>query len=1060
MSVQWLMNKIDDRRVLSPFAVIAFFIGINILGIFFLFRLPLNFTPSEENNKLNISFSWPLTAAEAVERNVTVKIEALAASIKGIKDVSSSSYNDGGSVDIELSSDADYGAVKYQIAILIKELARKLPAGVSYPLVTSQGAGRAENTMLSYDVWANCSYRELNDKLSKILIPRIKREFDVRYSVAGVPKLCYKIFPDPSLLRENKLSVKDIREAIADHHIDLSLGYIPRYDEKGISKISSFIQFKAESADSADLMNTVIKNRVGKSILLMDVAKIRLSDVPSSQKLRINRCNGLVLNISPEGKGPHLNDVARIKSLVSTLVKQRMPGVNVVLINDPTSGLKQEIDENIRLGFLDLLIVLCFVLIIHRSLGHIFLIIISWVTTILFSAVLFFSFAIPIHLFTLVALSISLGIVIDNSIVVIDHFRQKRNNKVILAVLGSTIATVGSTCIIFFLDLDEKNSLNDFGRVLICNMLTSLTVSFFLLPALMSLYPRLLCKQQLSVSRLKRVHNLNRLYFKFIAFIFRHSIKFATLVTLLFGTPLYMLPVKLEGAGELVRLYNATFGSNFYTETLRPWADVLTGGFFRPFTVNKPEDKPRGTNESSMISVDITLPPGSKISELENVIFSYEKLISRLRQINLIRVLANGNGHATITLTVLPSHRNEAFLAHLRNILETKAMSLGTAEVKIQGLDKGPILGGAANEMNYEIVLKGYRLNVLNKIADSLKSILLRTGRVKQIAIGNQQFFQNLVKTNERLFSLISADDEIYQYPGRGSFADAMSGLSGRSEGIGYLNRNGEALPVIVEELGKTQDQWHLMNMPIVSDSNSYLKLNRLFAVKDQSTALAIERKNQQYQLVVSYSFIGEGILGFNITQKIVNSINSTLPVGFSASISEMHFKEKSEGGTTWAVLAAIGIVFLVCTTLLNDFMVPFIVLLMVPCSFIGVFILDVICEAPINSGTYISMILLCGIVVSGALYILNDYSSLIKAMPKRKSHVLYIKSVNSKIIPVFISRISVFLGMAPLLWASGLAGFWYTLALNVCAGAVFSLVVLLIGLPFVLKIKSQNLKN
>ena len=98
-------------------------------------------------------------------------------------------------------------------------------------------------------------------------------------------------------------------------------------------------------------------------------------------------------------------------------------------------------------------------------------------------AVIFYKLLkLEIHLYSLAGITVSFGIIIDNSIVMIDHYRHHGNKKVFLAILAATLTTIGSLCIIFFLDEDQRINLIDFTWVMIVNLGISLFVALFFIP--------------------------------------------------------------------------------------------------------------------------------------------------------------------------------------------------------------------------------------------------------------------------------------------------------------------------------------------------------------------------------------------------------------------------------------------------------------------------------------------------------------------------------------------------------------------------------------------------
>src|SRR5699024_1755524 len=113
-----------------------------------------------------------------------------------------------------------------------------------------------------------------------------------------------------------------------------------------------------------------------------------------------------------------------------------------------------------------------------------------------------------------------------------------------------------------------------------------------------------------------------------------------------------------------------------------------------------------------------------------------------------------------------------------------------------------------------------------------------------------------------------------------------------------------------------------------------------------------------------------------------------------------------------------IGIIFLICAVLLESLRQPFGIIMMIPISYIGVFLTFYLFEFNFDQGGYASFILLSGISVNAALYIVNDFNNIKKLYPNKRNLKLYLQAYKRKIVPVFITIISTVGGLVPFVWA------------------------------------------
>ena len=126
----------------------------------------------------------------------------------------------------------------------------------------------------------------------------------------------------------------------------------------------------------------------------------------------------------------------------------------------------------------------------------------------------------------------------------------------------------------------------------------------------------------------------------------------------------------------------------------------------------------------------------------------------------------------------------------------------------------------------------------------------------------------------------------------------------------------------------------------------------------------------------------------------------------------------------------------------------PFAIISMIPLSFIGVFLTFYLFDFNFDQGGYASFILLCGISVNSALFIINDYNNLKKQYPKRNEQDLYFKAFNYKIIPIILTIISTIVGLIPFVWNGQNEAFWFSFAVGSIGGLLFSLIGIFFYLP------------
>jgi multidrug efflux pump subunit AcrB len=176
------------------------------------------------------------------------------------------------------------------------------------------------------------------------------------------------------------------------------------------------------------------------------------------------------------------------------------------------------------------------------------------------------------------------------------------------------------------------------------------------------------------------------------------------------------------------------------------------------------------------------------------------------------------------------------------------------------------------------------------------------------------------------------------------------------------------------------------------------------------------------------------------------------LPLGFTAQSGSYNYSWDQKKTNYYLIFLVILIIYFICAILLESFKQPFVVISLIPFSFIGVFLTFHLFNITADEGVFAAMILLCGIVVNATLYILNDFNSIRRRKPAIPERVAYLKAFNGKIIPIILTKLSTIIGLVPFLLTGKDERFWFALAAGTIGGLVFSFIGLFIYQPIMLK--------
>jgi multidrug efflux pump subunit AcrB len=756
----------------------------------------------------------------------------------------------------------------------------------------------------------------------------------------------------------------------------------------------------------------------------------------------------------------------KVKTEIAGLEKNLPPGYFLLKSYDATEYIGQELRKNALRTLFTVVILLLFVLAVSRQFRYMFLIICSLVATLSVALIFYYLFRVEIHLYSLAGITVSLGLILDNSIVMIDHLRHHRNLKVFLATLAATLTTMAALVIVFFLDERVRMNLVDFSSVLIVNLAVSLFVALFLVPALMDKLP--LKSRSGRTRRLffKKTGNkritlfIIFLYEKMLRFTLRYRFIFLLLIILAFGIPTFLMPSKIEKENFFSRVYNKTFGNRWYTETVKPVSDKILGGSLRLFVQYVFESSFYADPEKTTLYVNAQMPHGSTLPQMNEMIISLEQYLLGFTEIEQFQTSISSPQSARIMILFKKEFEDTGFPFYLKEELIRKAIDLGGADWGVYGIGDGFSNRISESTGSYRITMYGYNYDELYRLAEMLKGKLLEAPRVREVNIMSRNTW-----VKEGSYEFVMDFDREKLSAMKISPADVYNSLRDYS-----LNEQFVASTVIGGELerirlesgqSRNTELWEVKNKAGYA-GNTMFRMKDIAGIVRESASQDVCKENQQYRLILAYDYIGSNLLARRHQQNTITEMEPFLPLGYTVTTDQnFWFWGRESKKQYWLLLLICGIIFMICSVLLESLLQPLAIIFMIPVSYIGLFLTFYLFDLNFDQGGFAALVLLSGITVNAALYIINDFNNLRKRKPWQKLPILkiYLKAFNNKIFPILLTIFSTMLGLLPFLAGGQKEVFWPALAAGTIGGLVFSLIGIIVYLPVVLIKRRLNME-
>lgn len=424
---------------MSSFKTILIFIIAAALGLVFISQLSIDLLPNTSLPVLTISYSLQDAPPEIIEQQATGPLENALSQISQIKRIYSVSGNEQGTIEITFDQEADIVFKKFEVSSVIRHVYRKLNNEISYPIVEQRARENAsKNPLLIYQINAKLAPFQIRKTAEDILVPAISQKEGVyEVPIRGAEEIQLTIAYDDQRLKQFGISSSEIVKQLQDQFKTFYPGTLLTSGRQRFT-----INGGLPPENLEEIEGVMIRSASGNYFPLKKVAHVFWEESKPRQYFRINSLNSVTLTIfADEG----VNRFALAKELKTSMkyLEANMPqGFSIVEDYDDTEFLKREINKNLFRSALSFGILIIFLMVSYRNLKHLLILFSGILISLGLTAFVSYLLNIQIHLYTIAGITISLGIIVDNSIVVLDHLRIKKDGKIVRAVMGASFTTI------------------------------------------------------------------------------------------------------------------------------------------------------------------------------------------------------------------------------------------------------------------------------------------------------------------------------------------------------------------------------------------------------------------------------------------------------------------------------------------------------------------------------------------------------------------------------------------------------------------------------------------
>lgn len=1021
--------SIYSTSVKRPVTTILVFVALMVMGLYSLVQLPVDLYPEMELPFVVVMTTYPGASASDIESNVTRPIENTLNSISNLKEITSTS-NDGSSVifmNFEYGTNLDEASNDIRSNLGFVE--RMLPEDCEKPAIIKFSTSMMP--IIFYAITAKESYAGLEKVLDeKIVNPLNRIEGVGSVSLTGVPGRKVYIDVDPRKMEAYNLTIEQIGGILRAENMNMPAGYI----EMGQTDYPLRIQ--GEFPESDVVKNIVVSSYNGASVYLKDIAEVRDTIRESKFDTKINGSKGMSMYVMKQSGGNTVKVTREIEKNLETLKKDLPPDVKIEKLFDSATFIKDSISnlsETLMYAGIFVILVVLFFLGRWRAT---FIIILTIPISLIVAFIYLFVSDASINIISLTSLSIAIGMVVDDAIVVLENITKHiergsqpreaaiyATNEVWLAVIVTTLTVVAVFFPLTFVTGLTGVLFKQLGMIVTITIVTSVFAAITLTPTLSALllkwYP--INKEakfwSYDGSIRKALDKLDHYYEKTLRWALRHK----TVVSVL------SLVIFLASMGLFVAIKTEFF----------PQAD------------------------ESRLSATLELQTGTRVDQTLKTSVRVDSLIkAKYPEVNIIStstgsddqggfasIFSGGGSHKiAYSLSLVPIEKRTKSSFELADELRNDFSKMPeVVDFAVSTSDNMGSFGGST----VDVEVYGYDISETNLVAEQLSEKIKKIPGAKDVTISRDKskpelqivFDQNKMIANGLNTAMVSAAVK--------NRVDGMTATRLRQFGTEY--------DVVVRfKKSSTSTLTDIENIGITNPMGQIIRLGEIAQIKEYWSPPSIERKRKERIVRVSFTPYKRSLTDLQVdVQKAIDG--TEMPSGVMVQISGA-IKEQMDAFMDIAMLILISLilVYLIMASQFESLKMPFIIMFSIPFAFSGVAIALFLSNTALSVISGIGAVMLIGIVVKNAI-VLVDFINLMRERGYELYEAIAI-SGRSRLRPVIMTSATTILGMLPLALSTGSGSeLWSPMGVAVIGGLIFSTVVTLVLVPVVYAIFSKH---
>ena len=1015
--------KIYESAVRKPISTVLLFVGVMVFGLFSLSRLSVDQYPEIEIPQISVITMYPGANAADIETNITRVLEDNLNTVNNLKKLTSKSQDNVSMITVEFEYGSDLNEGANEIRDVVSRVQSMLPDEVDYPTIFKFSTSMMPIMMLA--VTAEESYPALSKILDDKLVNVLNRVDGVgAVSVIGAPEREVQVNVDPTKLDAYGLTVEQLGQIIAAENVNIPSGTID------IGNNTFNVKADGEFDLSDELRRVVVSNAGGRTVMLTDVAEIRDTLEKATMDERVNGQRGVRVMFQKQSGANTVNIVHEIQRRLPAIEQSLPRDVKMELIFEGSQEITDAIDSLSETVLYAFMFVVLVVMIFLGRWRATLIICMTIPVSLICSFIYLFATGSTLNIISLSSLSIAIGMVVDDAIVVLENITTHiergsspkeaaiyATNEVWLSVIATTLVVVAVFMPLTMVPGMAGILFRELGWIVSIVVCVSTTAAITLTP-MMSAY---LLRHE------GGVHD-----YRGLGVIYKPVDRALAWLDTAYARSLgWVVRHRRISVFTMMGLFVLSLGLITQVPT----------EFFPP-------------SDNSRIAATVRLEQNLSVEYTARIARQIDSILyAEFPEVRLVSASAGANSsdNAFAAMQTTGSHIIN-YNIRLAEV-ETRDRSIYTIsdllrrkldripEIREYTVTPGGQMGNMSGSSTVDIKVFGHDMELTNAIATDLRDRMAQLEGTRDVRLSREDLRPeyNVVFDRDRL-----------SYYGMNS-ATASQAVRNRIDGLvaSKYREDGDEYDIVVRyaEPFRTRVE-DIENITLHNAQGRPVKLREVGRVQEEFAAPEIQRENRQRVITVESS-LGAGVALGDVVAEAQRLIDDyPLPDGVDLELGgtvEDQGDAFSDLGMLFVLI--ILLVYIVMATQFESLKFPFIIMFTIPFACTGVFLALWMTSTPLSLIALIGAIMLVGIVTKNGI-VMVDYMNLLIERGAEVSEAV-VAGGKSRLRPVLMTSFTTILGMLPLAIGTGAGSeTWQPMGIAVIGGLTFSTILTLFIVP------------